>query len=74
MIPAGQAVDIVIDDLIPGSLGETSSSTPEIPTLQTQVRANVEGARDRKPSFLDVGVSGGIGGKSEGYCIMIGVR
>ena len=71
MLPAGSAVDAVIDELLP-TLGNDAilidgGNSNYKDTLRRHSRLAAEAV-----SFLDVGTSGGIWGARDGYCLMIG--
>ena len=71
MLPAGSAVDAVIEGLLP-ALGNDAilidgGNSNYKDTLRRHGRLAAEGV-----SFLDVGTSGGIWGARDGYCLMIG--
>src|SRR5688572_18800597 len=70
MIPAA-AVDGVIDALVPLlARGDTIIDGGNSHFVDDVRRA--AGLRERGLHYLDVGVSGGIFGREEGYCLMIG--
>lgn len=71
MVPAGEAVDQVIESLKPylkaGDLvvdGGNSHFKDSVRRAQTLAAKNVE--------YLDCGTSGGIKGEAEGFCLMVG--
>ncbi len=71
MLPAGSAVDAVIDELLP-ALGDDAilvdgGNSNYKDTLRRHSRLGAHAV-----SFLDVGTSGGILGGRDGYCLMIG--
>lgn len=71
MVPAGEAVDLLIDGLSPYlSPGDIVVDGGNSYYKDSMRRAKELG--DRGIRFLDVGVSGGIWGFKEGYCLMVG--
>ena len=73
MVPAGEPVDVTIDALLPlldatDILIDGGNSWYR----DTLRRADTVEARDVR--FVDVGVSGGIWGRTEGYALMVGGR
>src|SRR5688572_3729517 len=70
MIPAA-AVDGVIDELAPQlAAGDTLIDGGNSHFVDDVRRSAMLG--ERKVHYLDVGVSGGIWGREQGYCLMIG--
>ena len=72
MIPAGE----ITEDTFAGAARDprepaTRSSTAAIRTSTTRQRRNAEAA-EHGIDFVDVGVSGGIWGLKEGFCLMAG--
>lgn len=71
MVPAGEAVDLLIDGLFPYlSPGDIVVDGGNSYYKDSMRRAKELG--DKGIRFLDVGVSGGIWGFKEGYCLMVG--
>lgn len=71
MVPAGEAVDLVIDGILPYlSPGDILVDGGNSYYKDSMRRAKELGERGIK--FLDVGVSGGIWGGDIGYCLMVG--
>ncbi len=71
MVPAGTAVDAVLDDLEPRlSKGDVVVDGGNSHYRDTQRRA----ARlaERGLAYVDAGTSGGVWGFDEGYCLMVG--
>lgn len=71
MLPAGKIIDDMIDELMPSldndSILIDGGNSNYKDTLNRHARL-----KSRDISFLDVGTSGGIWGKKDGYCMMIG--
>jgi 6-phosphogluconate dehydrogenase len=71
MVPAGNATEAVITQLAellaPGDLIIDGGNSH----FKDSVRRG-EGLAKRKIGFLDVGTSGGVWGRQEGYCMMVG--
>jgi 6-phosphogluconate dehydrogenase len=71
MLPAGSAVDAHLvqlkEILSPGDVLIDGGNTYYKDDIQ-----RAESLSEKEISFLDVGVSGGIWGRKEGYCLMIG--
>ena len=71
MVPAGNATESVISELAellsPGDLIIDGGNSH----YKDSVRRG-EGLAKRRIGFLDVGTSGGIWGRQEGYCMMVG--
>ncbi len=70
MIPAGDATENAFQTLLPLlEMGDVIvDSGLELPRLAASLR----GGEARGVAFLDAGVSGGIWGLKEGYCVMVG--
>src|SRR5687768_4021968 len=71
MVPAGDATEQVVSDLAerlaPGDILIDGGNSYFKDTLR-----RAEGLSKRGIGFLDVGTSGGIWGREEGYCMMVG--
>src|SRR4051812_41816522 len=71
MVPAGNATESVITELskllAPGDLIIDGGNSYYKDTLR-----RAEGLKSHGIAFVDVGTSGGIWGRSEGYCMMVG--
>jgi 6-phosphogluconate dehydrogenase len=71
MVPAGDAVDATLDDLLPllskGDRLIDGGNTRYTDTLRRAGRAEQAGV-----DYLDVGTSGGVWGREEGYSMMVG--
>jgi 6-phosphogluconate dehydrogenase len=71
MVPAGNATESVITELskllAPGDLLIDGGNSFYKDTLR-----RAEGLKQHGIEFMDVGTSGGIWGRSEGYCMMVG--
>ncbi len=71
MVPAGEATESVITQLAsllaPGDIILDGGNSYYKDSLR-----RAEGLKQRGLSFVDVGTSGGIWGRSEGYCMMVG--
>jgi 6-phosphogluconate dehydrogenase len=71
MVPAGAPTDQYVDELLgllsPGDVLLDGGNS----NYQDSLR-HAAHARSARIDFLDVGVSGGIWGRSEGYCLMVG--
>src|SRR3954471_769216 len=71
MVPAGNATESVITELskllAPGDLVIDGGNSHYKDTLR-----RAEGMKSLGVDFVDVGTSGGIWGRSEGYCMMVG--
>jgi 6-phosphogluconate dehydrogenase len=71
MVPAGKPTESVITDLAerlkPGDLIVDGGNSYYKDTLR-----RADALTQRQIHFLDVGTSGGIWGRSEGYCMMVG--
>jgi 6-phosphogluconate dehydrogenase len=71
MVPAGNATESVVSELAellsPGDLIIDGGNSH----YKDSVRRG-EGLAKRKIGFLDIGTSGGIWGRQEGYCMMVG--
>jgi len=71
MVPAGKPTETVITDLAerlqPGDMIIDGGNSYYKDTMR-----RAEGLSKRGIGFLDVGTSGGIWGRSEGYCMMVG--
>ncbi len=71
MVPAGDAVDATLADLIPLlATGDVVIDGGNSNYKDSQRRA--QQARERGMHFVDAGVSGGIWGLAEGYSLMVG--
>jgi 6-phosphogluconate dehydrogenase len=71
MIPAGDATEHALDTLLPLlEDGDVLVDGGNSNFRDSQRRAAT--AKERGVSFLDAGVSGGIWGLEEGYCVMVG--
>lgn len=68
MVPAGPAVDKIIDGLAPGF----SSDDVIIDGGNSFYKDSIARAERLDIAYLDMGVSGGIWGNKEGYCLMVG--
>ena len=71
MVPAGPPVDSVIDELAPTLSPEDIVIDGGNSFYKDSIRRAVH-LRDLGLSFLDVGVSGGVWGLENGYCLMAG--
>ncbi len=71
MIPAGEPTEMAFQTLLPlledGDIVVDGGNS----NFRDSIRRSEE-ARAKRVSFLDAGVSGGIWGLAEGYCIMVG--
>jgi len=71
MVPAGEAVDGTIDDLLPhldeGDVFVDGGNSNYKDTLRRADRVQEEGLH-----YVDVGTSGGVWGRTEGYSLMVG--
>jgi 6-phosphogluconate dehydrogenase len=71
MVPAGDAVDATIDDLLPqleaGDILVDGGNSNYKDTLRRADRADEHGVH-----YVDVGTSGGVWGLKEGYSMMVG--
>ena len=71
MVPAGDVVDRVLDDLRP-HLGEGDVVADGGNSFYKDSMRRAEELAERGVHYLDVGVSGGVWGRKEGYCLMVG--
>jgi 6-phosphogluconate dehydrogenase len=71
MVPAGKPTESVIVDLAERLTGEDLIIDGGNSYYKDTIR-RAEGLQKRGIGFLDVGTSGGIWGRSEGYCMMVG--
>jgi 6-phosphogluconate dehydrogenase len=71
MVPAGEAVDATLDDLLPllddGDVVVDGGNSNYEDTLRRAGRAEEHGLH-----YVDVGTSGGVWGLEEGYSMMVG--
>jgi len=71
MVPAGPAVDEVLEGLLPhlgaGDVVVDGGNSHYRDTLRRAQRLKAHGIR-----FVDVGTSGGVWGAGDGYCLMVG--
>jgi 6-phosphogluconate dehydrogenase len=71
MVPAGDAVDDTIDDLLPhldaGDIFVDGGNSNYKDTLRRADRVQAAGMH-----YVDVGTSGGVWGRTEGYSLMVG--
>jgi 6-phosphogluconate dehydrogenase len=71
MVPAGNATEQVITDLAQ-RLGEGDVIIDGGNSYYKDSMRRAQGLAARKIRFLDIGTSGGIWGRREGYCMMVG--
>jgi 6-phosphogluconate dehydrogenase len=71
MVPAGAPTDQYVDELV-GLLAPGDTLIDGGNTYYRDSLRHAEKARAARIDFLDVGVSGGVWGRAEGYCLMIG--
>jgi 6-phosphogluconate dehydrogenase len=71
MVPAGQATEQVITDLAKQMTEGDIIIDGGNSYFKDSIRRG-EGLASRKIGFVDVGTSGGIWGRQEGYCMMVG--
>ena len=71
MVPAGDPTEQVISDLA-GRLGPGDIVIDGGNSYYKDTLRRAEGLSKRGIGFLDVGTSGGIWGREEGYCMMVG--
>ena len=71
MVPAGNATESVISQLAEALAPDDVIIDGGNSHYKDSVRRG-EGLAKRKIGFLDVGTSGGIWGRAEGYCMMVG--
>jgi 6-phosphogluconate dehydrogenase len=71
MVPAGEPTEMVFRSLLPLLEHEDVLVDGGNSNFRDSIR-RAEEARERGVRFLDAGVSGGIWGLAEGYCLMVG--
>jgi len=71
MVPAGDAVDATMDDLLP-RLEDGDRLIDGGNTRYTDTLRRAERASDAGVDYIDVGTSGGVWGLEEGYSMMVG--
>lgn len=71
MVPAGAAVDSAIESLLP-ALQQGDVMIDGGNSFYKDSIARAKAANDAGIAYLDAGVSGGVWGLEEGYCIMVG--
>ena len=71
MVPAGDATESVVGDLAKLMQADDLIIDGGNSYFKDSIRRE-QGLANRKIGFLDVGTSGGIWGRQEGYCMMVG--
>ncbi|MFN3596922.1 MAG: phosphogluconate dehydrogenase (NAD(+)-dependent, decarboxylating) [Rubricoccaceae bacterium] len=71
MLPAGDVTQRVVDEVLP-ALAPGDTLVDGANSRYTDALARAEAARPHGIAFVDAGVSGGIWGLENGYCLMIG--